>query len=202
METETAVVDMEILDLCFELPEEVPKSTPPRYPSMKRQKPPASLSVGSILYRYDAYTYDDGSRTVDAEEWVVRSIRAKRNSISRWGVKASRFNDQRKMINITHRINDITWSKKTGWEKSISLFHRKQFPLGEELPNGFYTTPLQALKYSIQSKECDLSNCVQWKGEEESAEAAAEWEEDIENHAMELRLLKGSLTKLRKLKSK
>lgn len=194
METPTSDLELTI--------EKVRRHKPSKSPSMKRQKPPASFSVGSILYRYDAFTYDDGTRTVDAEKWIVRSIRAKRNSISRWGVRASGLSDQRKMVNITRQIQDLTWSATKGWKKSIRAHHRDQFPAGNEFPTGFYTTPLQALKYAIQSKECDIANCSRWKDEESCPDEAALWDEDIVNHKMELKLLRSALTRRKKSRGK
>ena len=131
---------------------------------MKRQKYPASvIKVGTTLYTASGIVWD-GKAGIDVNEWVVRSIKCKRGSKSQFGFKYSYPEDTAQYVNVTQRLDGITWgklSKKTGdygWRKSIQAQYRKQFEVGADLPSGFYTTKQQALKFALVSE----LNHIKW----------------------------------------
>ena len=114
----------------------------------KSQSYPASIiRVGAILYEAVAYTKDDGSVVSGVDEWVVRSVRARRNSLSRDGVKFPSFAAPPKMVNLYQR-NEFTWIKALGksssydWAPSIWSGYKRQFAEGSNLPGGIYTTKI------------------------------------------------------------
>lgn len=122
---------------------------------MKRQKYPASvIKVGAVLYTASGVVWD-GKASIDVNEWVVRSIQCKRGSKSKFGFKNLYPEDSAQYVNVTQRVDGITWGKLSkatgdyGWKKSIPAEYREQFKVGSDLPNGFYTTKLQALKYAL-----------------------------------------------------
>lgn len=126
---------------------------------MKRQKYPASvIKVGAVLYTASGVVWD-GKTSIDVNEWVVRSIQCKRGTKSKFGFKNLYPEDTAQFVNVTQRVDGITWGKlsaKTGdfgWKKSIPAEYRDQFKVGSELPNGFYTTKLQALKYALVNEQ-------------------------------------------------
>ncbi len=174
---------------------------------LKGQKYPASIiKVGAILHEYDAYTYDDGSSTVEVKEWHVRSIMRKRGTQTKYGYKQhlSEFN-QEKYVHITEKCK-ATWGKLStkqfhrGFFKSIPKHLTKSFMVGGDLPSGIFTTKLAALKYAIKNKEQSIVRCLSYQKEETDPEEAAEWQEDIDSSKKELKLLNTRLTKLKKLK--
>ncbi len=131
---------------------------------MKRQKYPASvIKVGVNLYTATGVVWD-GKVCIDVNEWVVRSIQCKRGTKSKFGFKNIYPEDSAQYVNVTQRLDGITWgklSKKTGdygWKKSIPAEYREQFQVGADLPSGFYTTKLQALKYALG----DELNHIEW----------------------------------------
>lgn len=124
--------------------------------------PRSVIKVGTVLYR--AYSYVDEGKTVTGfEEWVVRTIRARRNSSIWLGRDVKKMGwEIPKMVNLIEK-SEITWGKlssKTGdygWRKYIPERNRKQFPVGVDLPRGFYTTKMAALKFQIADRKRDLT---------------------------------------------
>ena len=115
----------------------------------KRQQYPASLiKVGAVLYSVFAYTDDDGKTTTGYGEWIVRSIKARRGSKSRLGAAIFAQGDTRLRVNLTQKVDLVTWVKragKAGWASSIPRDYTKQFAVGDDLPYGLYTTQRAAL---------------------------------------------------------
>jgi hypothetical protein len=173
-----------------------------------RQKYPASIiKVGAVLYSYDAFSYDDGSSSVDAHEWHVRSIMRKRGTQTRYGYKQSRRDSyQDKFVHITVKNKD-TWGKLStkqfhrGFFKSIPKNLKDSFKVGDHLPRGVFTTQLAALKHAIKDKTESIARCLKSQKEETDPEEAAEWQEDIDESRKELKLLNTRLTKLKNKKS-
>lgn len=171
---------------------------------MKQQKyPETKIKVGATIFKVTAWTDCDGKTQTDIEPWVIRSIQRKRGTATRWGVKCrlAEFHMQR-YVNMTYKDEGISWvrlSRKVGhfgWAKSIPRSHRRQFPAGYDLPCGFYTTILAALKYALQDKETTLKRYVEWQAEETEPSEVAEWDESIADAKKELRALKTRLNKL------
>lgn len=172
----------------------------------QRQKYPASIiKVNAVLYRYDAFTYDDGSSTVDLQEWVVRSIQRKRGSQTRYNRKAP-FAEyrQEKFVNITRKVNGLTWGKRSrkngdfGFLKSIPRYCREQFKVGENLPLGIFTTKLAALKFAIKDKQESVDLCIKYQESETDPDIKIEYQEEIDDNKKELKLLNSRLTRLKK----
>ncbi|WP_338854207.1 hypothetical protein WE348_23215 (plasmid) [Alteromonas macleodii] len=178
--------------------------------TLKQQKYPVSLiKVGVVLYKFEAFTYDDGSSAVELQEWHVRSIQRKRGTQTSYGVKkplAEYYQD--KYVNITQKIKGVTWGKRSrkngdyGFLKSIPEYFRKQFRVGNDLPSGIFTTQLSALKYAIKDKEESINRCLHFLKEESDPIEISEWEIDIAENEKELKLLKSRLTRLNNNKSK
>lgn len=175
-----------------------------------RQKYPASIiKVGAVLYSYDAWSYDDGRATVDANEWHVRSIMKRRGTQSQCGYKNPyRNKHDDKFVHIAKKIKGETWVKLStkqfhfGFAKSISKFNKNSFKVGDPLPRGVFTTRLSALKYAIKSKVESIASSIKRQKEETDPEEAAEWQEDTDSSTKELKLLNTRLTKLKNTKAK
>lgn len=121
----------------------------------KPQPYPASrIKVGAVLYR--AYSLvDDGKVETGFEEWVVRNIRARRNSKTLMGISLSAHGiEVPKVVNLAMKTHG-TWGKlstKTGdvgWLPNIWSGFRLQFKVGTDLPIGVYTTKRAALAYAL-----------------------------------------------------
>jgi hypothetical protein len=104
------------------------------------------IKPGTIFYGCYPYTDENGKVEITVDEWVVRSIRKKRNSQTRYGIPLA-YPDTQDYVNLVQKYDGLTWSK-TGWLKNISPMFRRQFVLGGDLPHDLFTTPLQALKYA------------------------------------------------------
>ncbi|ELY4881572.1 MULTISPECIES: hypothetical protein [Enterobacterales] len=119
------------------------------------QKCPSSLAVGTVLYSaYFNVDYPSGKVSGDIYEEVVRSIKRSPNT----------GNDSKKYVHVVRKIDGVTWvdttkppatryGKKTekteGWASSIPSYYRTKFVLSDNLPMGFCTTRLLAIKSAI-----------------------------------------------------
>jgi hypothetical protein len=177
----------------------------------KQQKYPSSvIKEGAILYRYDAIAYDDGTYEVECQEWIVRSIKRKRGSKTVMGGSKSFLADSAssdiKYVNITQKIKGITWGKLSkkhfdfGFLKSIPKRYKQQFAVGSNLPNGFYTTKLAALKYELKSNELYLKESERCLKTETDPECIADYEEEIRDYSKCVKLLKSRITRLKNSK--
>lgn len=163
---------------------------------MKAQKCPKNIEKGNILYRVNAYTFDDGKSKVDIEKWVVRSIRKVWGSQTWHGRKQIRAElNTQQFVHISKKLEGVTQIKGQ-WEKYYPTHLKKKFRKGEDLLNGFYTTPLKALMFALSDKEADLTDYKKWDSEEEN------WKEEIASTVKELRLLKSRITKFKNGKKK
>ncbi|MDH4602376.1 MULTISPECIES: hypothetical protein [Pseudomonas syringae group] len=124
----------------------------------KRQPYPASrIKVGTVLFR--AYSLvDEGKVQTGFEEWVVRNIRARRNSKTVRGISlAAHGIEVPKVVNLTMKTSG-TWGKlssKTGdvgWLPNIWSGFRRQFQVGSDLPIGIYTTKRAALAFELANQ--------------------------------------------------
>jgi hypothetical protein len=152
----------------------LPKQQP--YPSTK-------IFAGALLYSAFSIETETGIET-GVDEWVVRTIRARRNSKTRYGFSIlPKGMELAKKVNIVMK-NDLTWcklSKKTGdygWRPNIPKEFRKQFSVGSSLPFGIYTTKRAALIYCIALETSAMARLQSWIGkcadDEEKAELDAE----------------------------
>ncbi|ELI5720897.1 hypothetical protein RRK67_004024 [Vibrio fluvialis] len=171
-----------------------------------QQKYPTSIiKQGAEIYSVDAYSYDDGTSEVCINTWVVRSIKRKRGTQTLMGKrKLGEYGDSAPTyVNITQKIKDVTWTRQSrkvndfGWSKSIPESFRKQFRVGDFLPEGIYTTVNAAIRYAIKAKESSIKRSIEWRNNETDPQEIAEWDADIECERKELRLLKARQTKLK-----
>lgn len=121
----------------------------------KRQPYPASrIKVGAVLYQ--AYsTVNQGKVETGFEEWVVRNIRARRNSKTVRGISLARHGIEiPKVVNLAMKTFG-TWGKLStkaghvGWLPNIWHGFKRQFQVGTDLPSGIYTTKRAALAYEL-----------------------------------------------------
>ncbi|EGQ8101756.1 hypothetical protein [Vibrio parahaemolyticus] len=179
----------------------------------KQQKYPSSvIKEGAVLYRYDAIAYDDGTYEVECQEWIVRSIRRKRGSKTVMGGRKSFLADfassDIKYVNMTQKKKGVTWGKLSkkhfdfGFLKSIPQAYKQQFAVGSDLPKGFYTTKLAALKYELKHNEISLKESQRYLKIETDPDCIAEHEEEIRDYTKCIQLLKSRLTRMNNEKRK
>lgn len=170
----------------------------------KRQPYPATkIKVGAVLYSAFASTDEAGKTSTEIDEWIVRSIQAKRGSKTRLGFPAPSYaRDATKYVNITRKIEFLTWGRRSkkigdfGWLKSIPPEFRKQFAVGEDLYPGIYTTPRAALLYEIASIQEDFDwHTAQIKTETDPIELAGLTHE-LSEFTAQLAALKRRLVRL------
>ena len=134
----------------------------------KRQPYPASrIKVGAVLYR--AYSLvDEGKVETGFQEWVVRNIRARRNSMKLMGISlVGRGIEIPKVVNLAQK-SFSSWGKRStksgdfGWLPNIPTHCRQQFRVGSDLPIGMYTTKRAALAYELASQ----IDYAEWYAEE------------------------------------
>ena len=160
---------------------------------MKRQKTP-KLFVGKVLYKVMVC----GDNKIHVDEWHVRTIQLPR--IPNWRTRV----DFSKRVNIAVK-NDETFDSKAGkWYGGIRQMYKMQFRLeAERLPEGFYTTKLNALKYALYDGELSLERYKQWLEDEADDPEETEFNlECIKDQKNLLKRIKGLITKHKKLKQK
>jgi hypothetical protein len=172
---------------------------------MKNQKYPRSkIKVSALLFKFEAFCYDDGTSETSCQEWIITSIMKRRGTQSRNGYK-SRWAEieNQKFVHIKQVVKGITWGKRStkngdfGLLKRIPSRYKDEFREGFDLPNGYYTTKLAALKYAIWKEQESIKNCTRWMAEETELSEKDEWLVDINDSEKLLKLLK---TRLKKIK--
>ncbi|WP_440530583.1 hypothetical protein [Serratia nevei] len=111
------------------------------------------LKPGKVFYSCWPYTNEAGRVEITVDEWEVRTIRRKRNSQSRFGVKKA-FTDDTLYVNLVQRCS-LTQDKKGNWFKNIPSCCREQFPADGKPHRSMFTTPLQALKFALTVADSD-----------------------------------------------
>lgn len=169
----------------------------------KAQAYPASkIKVGAILFSVDSWTEDNGKSTTEVQEWIVRSIQAKRGEKSRFGCPSPFADQAESFVNLTAKIANLTWGKRStkngdyGWLKSISPYYRKQFQVGRDLPYGIYTTIRAACLHAIAVNEQSIERCNSAIQNEINADELAEWKAELKEREAELAALKRRFAKL------
>lgn len=118
-------------------------------------KIPSKIKVGCVYYSFLGVSFDDGSSSVEAHERHVRSSHKKMTYISPCGLKELLHKREGTFVNLVIKINNVTWIDGK-WAKYISKDNQIKFELKERLPEGVYTTKLQALKYAIKKWSDDI----------------------------------------------
>lgn len=162
-------------------------------------KTPISLCKGFVLYSFEGISYDDGSSSVEAHEWHVRSIQSKPTYLSLCGTKIRSYRRKTTFVNLVSKRKGKTWVKGE-WAKYIAKDYQNRFELGERLPEGIYTTPLQAIKFALK-KQLEYIAIASSKLHNSTSKTEHEkWIVTVEDFNRELKLLKGRLTRIEKLK--
>lgn len=168
---------------------------------LKQSKQPKNIKVGSCFYSCEAYSFDDGTSTVDLDEWMVRSIRCKRGTQTIYGIKKLTADSFRnKYVNMARKTS-YTWVNGK-WAKSIPVNDSKQVLLGWLLPVGIFTTRLQAVNSAIKDANKWLGRVEAGASEAVTEEDLKEYQQDVKEAEKELRLLKGLKTRLKNKKLK
>lgn len=168
----------------------------------KQAFPASKIAVGAVLYEAAASTDDDRKTTTAIQEWVVRSIRAKRGTKSRFGVASPIAKEACQYVNLTQKLEGVTWGKRSsksgdyGWLNSIPTWCTHQFEVGQDLPLGIYTTVRAALVYAIANTEAHLEATRGYRDKEPLASEIAEWEIEISDLEAQLAALKRRLAKI------
>jgi hypothetical protein len=173
---------------------------------MKKQKYPSSkIKAGAVLFKYEAYCYDDGTSQTECQEWVISSIMRKRGTQSMFGRKSVFAHIyHQKFVHIKQVVKGITWGKLStknghfGLFKKIPSRYKDEFREGYDLPTGYYTTKLAALKYAIWNEQDSINRCTKWMSEETEQSEKDEWLVDINDSEKLLKLLKTRLKKMSK----
>ncbi|MEZ8959557.1 hypothetical protein AB6E94_19245 [Vibrio lentus] len=163
---------------------------------MKPSKIPHSIAVGSIFYSYTACSYDDGTSSVIEHEWHVRSIQNKSTWIDLAGTNILNSARKTRFVSMASKVNGLTWVKGA-WTKYIPKDHLLRFEFNKQLPEGVYTTKLQAIKYAIEVFNTDIHWYETKLAEINQPSEAKRYSDDLLALKKELKLLKGKLTRLR-----
>jgi len=127
-----------------------------------RQKYPSSIiKVGAVIFSA-AYFIDEktGKAKTEVQEWVVRSIRKKRGSQTKYGDKRFGTGDSNDYVNLALKT-DCTWGKRStkngdyGW-LTVPNWAKDQFRVGGNLPFSKYTTKRAALNFAKKSLEDEI----------------------------------------------
>lgn len=171
-----------------------------------RQKYPYSkIKVGVTLFSVSTDTDPETKKaSVDINEWVIRSVKKKRGSQSSYGCKVFQFNgSDDKYVHCTQKINGLTYGKLSnkkgdyGFFKSIPLYCKKKFKVGEHLPDGVFTTILAAAKYRLKKDIEYLEYLIKDK-KDCSPDRIKMIDEDIKATENEIKVLKLKINKLKK----
>lgn len=124
------------------------------------QRFPASLKVGSVLYKASADFNDDtGRASTEITEWHVRAIKRKRAS------------DTEQTVYLVMKVLGATWGKLSsrtghvGWLPSTTGGFRDSFLIGEYMGVGFATTPEKAITLAIAKEKVRKRRYEAWDKE-------------------------------------
>lgn len=176
-------------------------SNPQSYPASK-------IKVGAVLYSCTAWTDDMGKTSTEINEWVVRSIQARRGTKSRMGFPVYGSTDKSIYVNLTKKVDHLTWGKRSsktgdfGWRKTIPSVCRRQFEVGDRLPPGICTTVRAALVYEV----AETAESINWYTAkivtETNGESLAELKGELVEFEAQHAALKRRLAKLDNLRTK
>jgi hypothetical protein len=154
---------------------------------MKPQRYPATIiKTGVVLYSATAWTDDTGKGHVDIDEWHVRSIQ--KRAVSKYSVTKNT------VISLVEKKEYITWDKNK-WLSNIPPSCRRKFFENNPLPRGIYTTPLQALRYALESA---LLSVMWYEDKKTSGEWDALLEKEYREELKLAQLVKSRITRTKK----
>jgi hypothetical protein len=156
---------------------------------------PNSLKKGTILYSFEGVSYDDGYSSVEAHEWHVRSIQLKPTMINLGGTAL--MNNARKatFVNLVSKKKGLTWVKGD-WANYIPKDYQNKFELSDRLPEGIYTTQLQAIKFAYEKQHEYIAFAKSKLAEAKSKKDINLWSVNVTDYERELIRLKSRLTKI------
>tara|TARA_R110002033_G_scaffold135713_6_gene175463 strand:+ start:20933 stop:21451 length:519 start_codon:yes stop_codon:yes gene_type:complete len=164
-------------------------------------KTPTSLKKGDLLYSFEGVSYDDGSSSVEAHEWIVRSIQTRPTWICLRGVSLLNYSRKAVFVNLVRKKKNITWVDGK-WASYIPKDYKNKFERGERLPEGIYTTQLQAIKFAIERKHEGIAYAKAELDAVNSRKDIDIWAEELACYEKEMKLLKGRFTRIKNLKLK
>jgi len=164
-------------------------------------KTPISLKKGSVLYSFEAVSYDDDTSSVESHEWHVRSIQYKSTTISLGGITLQNSARKATFVNLVSKKKGKTWVKGN-WAKYIAKDYQTKFELSDRLPEGIYTTQLQAIKFAYQNQHKYIAFAKSKLTEAKSKKDVEIWSTNVADYERELVRLKSRLTKIKNLNKK
>jgi hypothetical protein len=156
---------------------------------------PKSIKKGSILYSFEGVSYDDGSSTVDTHEWHVRSIQQKSTTINLRGTALLDHSRKATLVNLVSKKKGTTWVKGD-WAKYIAKYYQNKFELKDRLPDGIYTTKLQAIKFAYEKQHEYIALANSKLAEAKRKKDIDLWSVNVDDYERELVKLKTRLAKI------
>lgn len=160
-------------------------------------KSPNSISKGTVLYSFEGISFTDGTSSVEAHEWHVRSVQNRNTYIDLSGLKLRNTRRKAVMVSLVSKKQGVTWIKGA-WAKNIPKAHKMTFEVSDRLPEGIYTTRLQAIKFAVKKCESEIAWYEIQIPTLSSKKDIGKYEDDLTCFRKELKLLKSRLTKLSK----
>lgn len=111
---------------------------------MKACLTPKTITKGDVFYSFDAFSFDDGSSSVEAHEWHVRSLRTRPTWCSRCGMKELVFTREARFIGLASKKLGVTFCDSK-WVKNIPKALKLNEELKDRLPEG--STPPSSTTY-------------------------------------------------------
>jgi len=135
---------------------------------------------------------------VSWDEWVLRTLQAERRP--RWFTSPGKG---RKTAYFVAKVKDVTWvrkSKKTadyGWDTSIHRDFRMDVYVDQDrLPQGLYSTKLQAAKNTLKRKEADLKRWLSEREAEKGNWSDEDWTALNQETKRDVAAAKANLTRI------
>lgn len=156
--------------------------------------PVSKIKVSAVLYSCIAWT-EMGKTSTEIEQWIVRSIQARRGTKSRMGFPVHGATEKPTFVNLTQKVDRVTWGKRSsrtgdfGWRKSIPSLYKRQFEIGDKLPSGIYTTVRAALVYGI----ADAVETIAWYKAKIGTETDADGLVELEGELIEFEAQQAAL---------
>lgn len=156
---------------------------------------PKSLKKGDILYSFEGVSYDDGSSSVEANEWHVRSIQLRSTTINLGGTALLNNSRKATFVNLVSKKKGKTWVRND-WTKYIAKDYQIKFELKGRLPIGIYTTQLQAIKYAYKNQKEHVAFARSKLASATNTKDVDVWFVSVEDYERELAKIKSRLAKI------
>lgn len=161
-------------------------------------KTPNSINQDDVFYSFEAMSYDDGSSSVEAHGWHVRSCQRRKTYASKCGLKELSYRREAVFVNLISKKKDVTWVNDN-WANYIAKDYQVKFEIKERLPEGIYTTKQKAIKFAVKKWTADIEWYLNEIGSLKTVKEIECYEEDLVCLRKELKLLKSRLTRIMNL---